>query len=119
MGLAYQTLEEQVKKGQLDEYYIDRACRRILEAKFKLGLFDEGEDAIDPAKVDKVVRSKEHVALAKAVADESIVLLENKNNILPLDLSRYKSIALLGPNSTVIMDGSMPTIMSVSRCSTA
>lgn len=87
---AYQTLEEQVKKGQLDEYYIDRACRRILEAKFKLGLFDEGEDAIDPAKVDKVVRSKEHVALAKAVADESIVLLENKNNILPLDLSRYK-----------------------------
>ena len=96
---AYQTLEEQVKKGQLDEYYIDRACRRILEAKFKLGLFDEGEDAIDPAKVDKVVRSKEHVALAKAVADESIVLLENKNNILPLDLSRYKSIALLGPNS--------------------
>ena len=38
---AYQTLEEQVKKGQLDEYYIDRACRRILEAKFKLGLFDE------------------------------------------------------------------------------
>lgn len=96
---AYQTLEEQVKKGQLDEYYIDRACRRILEAKFKLGLFDDGEDAIDPAKVDKVVRSKEHVALAKAVADESIVLLENKDNILPLDLSRYKSIALLGPNS--------------------
>ena len=48
---------------------------------------------------NKVVRSKEHVALAKAVADESIVLLENKNNILPLDLSRYKSIALLGPNS--------------------
>ena len=39
------------------------------------------------------------MALAKAVADESIVLLENKNNILPLDLSRYKSIALLGPNS--------------------
>lgn len=96
---AYQTLEEQVKKGQLDEYYIDRACRRVLEAKFKLGLFDDGEDAIDPSKVDKAVRSKEHVALAKAVADESIVLLENKNNILPLDLSRYKSIALLGPNS--------------------
>ena len=61
--------------------------------------FDAGEDAIDTAKVDKVVRSKEHVALAKAVADESIVLLENKDNILPLDLSRFKSIALLGPNS--------------------
>ena len=94
---AYQTLEEQVKKGLIDEYYVDRACRRVLTAKFRLGLFDDME--IHPEKVDKVVRSKEHVALARRVAEESIVLLENKNDILPLDLNRYKSIALLGPNS--------------------
>ncbi len=94
---AYATLEDQVKKGQLDEAYVDRACRRVLAAKFRLGLFDDNE--IRPEKVDKVVRSKEHVALAKQVADESIVLLENKNNILPLDLNRYKSVAVLGPNS--------------------
>ena len=69
----------------------------MLTAKFKLGLFDDPYG--DPDEVDKVVRSKEHVALAKRVADESIVLLENKNSILPLDLKKYKSIALLGPNS--------------------
>lgn len=81
---AYQTLEDQVNKGILDEAYVDRACRRVLAAKFRLGVFDDPYG--DPDKVDKVVRSKAHVALAKKVADESIVLLENKNDILPLDL---------------------------------
>lgn len=94
---AYQTLQEQVEKGIIDEYYVDRACRRVLTAKFRLGLFDNPYG--EPDKVDKVVRSKEHVALAKQMADESIVLLENKGGILPLDMSRYKSVAVLGPNS--------------------
>ena len=94
---AYQTLEDQVNKGILDEAYVDRACRRVLAAKFRLGVFDDPYG--DPDKVDKVGRSKAHVALAKKVADESIVLLENKNDILPLDLKKYKSIAVLGPNS--------------------
>lgn len=94
---AYSTLEEQVKRGIIDESYIDRACRRILTAKFKLGLFEDPYG--QPDKVDKIVRCKEHVALAKEIADESIVLLENKNNILPLDPKKYKSIAVLGPNS--------------------
>lgn len=93
---AYQTLEEQVKKGILDEYYVDRACRRILLAKFKAGLFDDPYG--EPDKVDKIVHNKNHVALAKQIADESIVLLKNENNLLPLDVSKYKKIALLGPN---------------------
>lgn len=94
---AYQTLEEQVQKGILDEIYVDRACHRVLVAKFRLGLFDDPYG--DPRSVDRVVRCKDHVALAKEIADESIVLLENKNDILPLDLKKYRSIALLGPNS--------------------
>ena len=93
----YNNLAEQVEKGWLDESYVDRACRRVLTAKFELGFFDDPFG--QPEKVEKVVRSKEHVALAKEVADESIVLLENKNNFLPLDTKRFKSIALLGPNS--------------------
>lgn len=93
---AYETLQGQVEKGQLDVMYIDRAVRRILTAKFKLGLFDDPYG--DPKSVSKVVRNKQHVELAKKVADESAVLLENKNNILPLDLSKYKSIAVVGPN---------------------
>ncbi|MCD7900369.1 MAG: glycoside hydrolase family 3 C-terminal domain-containing protein [Bacteroides sp.] len=94
---AYETLQEQVEKGQLDVKYVDRAVRRILTAKFKLGLFDDPYG--DPKSVSKVVRNKQHVELAKKIADESAVLLENKNNILPLDMSKYKSIAVIGPNS--------------------
>lgn len=93
---AYTSLEDQVKNGLLDEKYIDTACRRVLEAKFRLGLFDEITG--DPKKVGKVVRSKANVALAKEIADESAVLLEN-NGILPLDIKKYRKIALLGPNS--------------------
>jgi len=94
---TYQTLEKQVEQGLLDEAYINRACRRVLTAKFQLGLFDDWHGDVN--RVDEVVRCKEHVALAKQIADESIVLVENKNSILPLDLKKYKNIALLGPNS--------------------
>lgn len=93
----YNNLAEQVEKGWIDESYVDRACRRVLTAKFDLGFFDDPFGR--PAEVDNVVRSKEHVALAKEMADESIVLLENNNDFLPLDTKRFKSIALLGPNS--------------------
>ncbi|MBD5224372.1 MAG: glycosyl hydrolase [Bacteroidales bacterium] len=93
---AYSTLEEQVERGELDEEYIDRACRRILEAKFRLGLFDN--PIHNPEKANGYIRTSEHIALAKEIADESIVLLEN-NGILPLDATKYRRIALLGPNS--------------------
>lgn len=93
---AYSTLEDQVKNGLLDEKYIDQACRRILTAKFKLGLFDR--EIGDPKMVEQIVRNADHVALSKEVADESLVMLEN-NGILPLDIKKYKKIALLGPNS--------------------
>jgi len=94
---AYETLEKSVQSGKLDVRYIDQAVRRILTVKFQLGLFDDpfGE----PAKVAKVVHSAGHVALSKAVADESAVLLKNDGNILPLNLAKYKSIAVVGPNA--------------------
>ncbi|KAB5358047.1 glycosyl hydrolase, partial [Bacteroides salyersiae] len=83
---------------------------RVLYVKFALGLFDRPYYG-DPKLVKKVVRSDKHIALAKEVADESTILLENKNNILPLDLSKYKSIAVVGPNSnqTVFGDYSWTT----------
>lgn len=93
---TYGSFEDQVKNGLLDVKYIDIACRRVLEAKFKLGLFDNAGG--QPEKVAEVVRCPEHVALAKEIADESVVLLEN-DGILPLDVNRYKSVAVLGPNS--------------------
>ena len=100
----YETLEQQVKENIIDESYIDKAVRRVLYVKFALGLFDRPYFG-DPKQVKKVVRSAEHIALAKEIADESAILLENKNNILPLDLSKYKSIAVIGPNSNQTIFG--------------
>ena len=100
----YETLEQQVKENIIDESYIDKAVRRVLYVKFALGLFDRPYFG-DPKLVKKVVRSAEHIALAKEIADESAILLENKNNILPLDLSKYKSIAVIGPNSNQTIFG--------------
>ena len=93
---AYQTLEEQVEKGLVGMDAVDRAVRRILRAKFALGIFDAPYG--DARQVEQTVRCAAHVALAKEVADESAVLLENKG-ILPLDLTKYRSIAVVGPNS--------------------
>ena len=100
----YETLEQQVKENIIDESYIDKAVRRVLYVKFALGLFDRPYFG-DPELVKKIVRSAEHIALAKEIADESAILLENKNNILPLDLSKYKSIAVIGPNSNQTIFG--------------
>ncbi|PWV47682.1 beta-glucosidase [Chitinophaga sp. S165] len=95
---AYEaTLQRSVETGLLDIKYIDNAVRRVLTVKFKLGLFDNPFG--DPARVSKVVRNAEHVAIAKMVADESAILLKNDSNILPLDISKYKSIAVVGPNA--------------------
>lgn len=100
---AYDNFERMVQEGRLDIKYIDLAVRRILTVKFQLGLFDAPYG--DPKAVSKVVRSAEKVALAKEIADESAILLENKNQILPLDLAKYKSIAVVGPNSNQTIYG--------------
>lgn len=100
---SYEAFEKMVEDGRLDIKYIDLAVRRILTVKFLLGLFDSPYS--EPEAVEKIVRSPEKVALAKEIADESAILLENKNQILPLDLSKYKSIAVVGPNSNQTVYG--------------
>jgi beta-glucosidase len=100
---AYETLGKQAEQGTLPVKYIDQAVRRILTVKFSLGLFDAPYG--DSTRVAKVVRSADKLALAKEVADESAVLLKNHNNILPLQLHKYKSIAVIGPNSNQTVFG--------------
>lgn len=96
VGWTYSTLAQSVREGKLDEKVIDEACRRILRAKFELGLF-EG-DEIDPENVRKVVRCQEHRDIARQVAEEAVILLENRENFLPLDLTKYPKICVVGPN---------------------
>ena len=88
-------LKEAVEKGQVKEAEIDQACRRILEAKYKLGLFDDPYRYCDPERRPREILSAEHRAFARKMATESMVLLKNDNHILPLE--KKGTIALIGP----------------------
>ncbi|MDE6079271.1 MAG: glycoside hydrolase family 3 C-terminal domain-containing protein [Duncaniella sp.] len=99
---AYRTLEQQVTDGIIEVADIDNAVRRVLCTKFRLGLFD-GDAAATKLPLD-TVRCRSHVALAKAVADESAILLEN-HGLLPLDPTKLKSVAVVGPNAGMAVMG--------------
>jgi beta-glucosidase len=96
-GSVYKTLTEQVKQGTVPESEVDRAVARLLETKFRLGLFDD--PFVDPDYAEKVNNSSEHRKLAIEAARKVIVLLKNDKNLLPLDLTKLKTIAVIGPNA--------------------
>lgn len=77
--------------------YIDNATSRILTAKYKLGLFDTEPKIIDPETAN--AGREEHREFALEIAEKSIIMLKNDNNLLPLDLSKIKSLAVIGPNA--------------------
>lgn len=97
-GRAYSALLEAVRKGLVNESTIDTAVKRLFIARFRLGMFDP-EEMVPYAQIPlSVVDSPEHRALALEAARKSIVLLQNRNNVLPLSKS-IKSIAVIGPNA--------------------
>lgn len=89
-------LVESVREGTVPEALVDRAVRRVLELKFELGLFEHPYVNVEQAQ--KIVHSQEHQELALQVARESIVLLKNAHDTLPLKKD-LKSIALIGPDA--------------------
>jgi len=95
-GSAFQNLVDAVKNGTIHETVIDTAVSRILRLKFEMGLFEN--PYVDPKAAKNKVRTAEHIQLARKIAQESIVLLKNKNNILPLDKA-LKKVAIIGPNA--------------------
>lgn len=100
---AYAQLEDLVKKGIVSETQIDNAVRRILRLKFMAGLFEKPYPDIN--KIEKTVHRPEHVRLARTIAEESAVLLKNDENLLPLNASKLKSIAVIGPNADQVQYG--------------
>lgn len=84
-----------VKEGKLQEVQVDKACRRILSAKYDLGLFENPYQYGDADRTSKEVFSQEHRAISRKIATESFVLLKNKNSLLPL--SKKQKVALIGP----------------------
>lgn len=95
-GSGFADIKKSVEEGKITTQQLDEAVGRILKLKFEMGLFEN--PYVDPVKAARGVRTAEHIALAREVARESVVLLENKNGILPLapDLKR---IAVIGPNA--------------------
>ncbi|WP_211229741.1 beta-glucosidase BglX [Olivibacter sitiensis] len=89
------TLKKSLDEGKVTQADIDRACRKVLEAKYKLGLFQDPYKYCDEGRAKKEILSKEHLALARQAAAESFVLLKNENNTLPL--KKAGTVALIGP----------------------
>ncbi|MEO6327451.1 MAG: beta-glucosidase BglX [Ginsengibacter sp.] len=89
------TLKKSVKEGKATQQPIDIACKRILEAKYKLGLFDDPYRYGDEQRSKTEIFTEANRKAAREIAAQSFVLLKNKNNILPLKKSG--TIALIGP----------------------
>jgi beta-glucosidase len=94
---VYANLVQQVKAGAVSIAEVDRAVSRVLTTKFRLGLFDD--PYADPDYAERINNSAEHRALALEAARESLVLLKNDKGLLPLDLAKLKTIAVIGPNA--------------------
>jgi beta-glucosidase len=94
---CYAHLTELVKEGMLAESLIDELVAPMLEWKFKLGLFDD--PYVDPDIAEKVVGSDNNRWLTLEAARQTITLLKNDNAVAPLDVSKIKTLAVIGPNA--------------------
>lgn len=89
------TLKKSLKEGKTTQAQIEKACRRILEAKYKLGLFDNPYKYILPERPAKEILTAQRRAEARTIAAHTFVLLKNNKQVLPLKKSG--TIALIGP----------------------
>lgn len=89
------TLKKSLNEGKVTEEEITTAAKRILEAKYKLGLFEDPYKYLDKKRAKKDILTKEHRALARKVAASSFVLLKKDQNVLPIN--KKAKIALIGP----------------------
>ncbi len=100
---CFPALKEKVENGEFDIKYIDQAVKRVLRAKFDLGLFEDPFQ--DYASHRLPLHCEESVKLSRLIADESTVLLKNEGDLLPLNAEKLKSIAVIGPNADEVQFG--------------
>ena len=97
-GDLYPRLAQAVKQGLVEERDINASLRRLFEVQFKLGMYDP-QEKVPYSKIGReVIACKAHGEHALRMARESMVLLRNEGGLLPLDASRIRRIALVGPN---------------------
>jgi beta-glucosidase len=92
---AYAHLPEAVQAGAVSQDAVDAGVRRILEAKLRLGLFDD--PYVDEDRARQVLADPQHREVARVAAERSAVLLRNEGNLLPLDPDGLASVAVIGP----------------------
>ena len=101
-GATYPALVDAVQQGLIDEATLDTSVKRLFDARFRLGMFDPPE-MVPYAQIPFTVNdSPEYRALALRAAHESIVLLKNEDNLLPLD-KKIGSLAVIGPVADDLM----------------
>lgn len=112
------TLEQSLAEGKVTTADIDMACRRILEAKYKLGLFKDPYKYLDASRRKRDIFTAQNRAIARKVATESFVLLKNEGQLLPLQ--KKGKIALIGPlaNTRANMAGTWCVAYTPDRYST-
>lgn len=94
-GLYLKTLKDAIQRSEVDEAMVDKACRRVLEAKMRLGLFDDPYKYCKSERLDHDMYTDAHRATAREIAAETFVLLKNDISLLPL--AKKGKIALIGP----------------------
>lgn len=93
-------IRELVREGRLSMQTVDARVRDVLRVKFWLGLFDN--PYVDAQKAEQIVRTKDALETSLRASRESLVLLKNANNLLPLDKNKIKSILVTGPNAAEV-----------------
>src|SRR6266550_8061228 len=100
---AYGTLVDQVRQGRVAETTIDSTVRRLLEAKFELGLFEN--PLVDPDAADRISGTDSSRKLALDAARQAIILLKNDKGLLPLAAARLARVAVIGPHAAEVLLG--------------
>jgi beta-glucosidase len=104
------TLKKSLDEGKVTQEEIDRACRYVLEAKYRLGLFDDPFKYCSDERAKNEILTPEHLKLAREAAGKSFVLLKNDNQTLPL--KKQGTVAVIGPLANT--GANMPGTWSVS-----
>ncbi len=94
---TFRELAKLVSDGSVDQALVDRAVGRVLRAKFLAGLFED--PYVEPEEAERMTNTEEHRAVALDAARKSIVLLKNQGDLLPLDRTTLKTLAVIGPNA--------------------
>ncbi|MCA9257851.1 MAG: glycoside hydrolase family 3 C-terminal domain-containing protein [Planctomycetales bacterium] len=105
---CYRELIDLVRDGALEEAALDELVRPMLAAKFQLGLFDD--PYVDPDYAERFVGSEQNRQLALEAALKTITLLKHDASVAPLDLQRYKTIAVIGPNADRMLQGGYSSV---------